>query len=137
MFREYSAGRSQVELAREYRTGKLPTATRLLLSARDQNEDPSKVRNAESDVGRAIGWVVVDADVEPGGAVVCVGIVARSLVGHGNVEQEIIECIVLSAISHSSNDESCSETSYVRVGRGRIVEKGWLSGCKTQTVCIV
>lgn len=132
-FRDISAGRSQFELAREYRTVDLPPTTHLLMAPHGTSE-----KKPEEEKNRAIGWVVLDQDERPEGVVLCAAVVMRILHGRKDSEQHIIECIVL--VETSTRDErdfGIGGAQYRRIGRGRIVEKDWLNICETKTVCCV
>ena len=113
-FDSLSHGKSQLELSREFRFHALPSRTRFL------TED-----------GRVIGWAVMDSDRHDAAVeVLCAAIALRKLNNHRSPEQEIVECVLL--VNHPSRPGF-----HLRVGRGRIVEYGWLVTCETQTHRVV
>jgi Heterokaryon incompatibility protein (HET) len=114
VFHDISHGKSQLELSKEFRSQNLPSRTQFL-TGHD---------------GRAIGWVVMDFDEQTASEVVCAAIALRILNNYRTSEQHIVECVVL--INNPSEPHS-----YRRVGRGRIVEYGWLATCTTQLFQII
>jgi hypothetical protein len=113
-FHDVSHGKSQLELTREYRFFDLPPRTRLL---------------SEED-GRIVGWAVMDSDVPVESNVICASILLRVLNDYRTAEQHIVECIILTRISPDQN-------IYRRIGRGRIVESGWLNDCTVDSFHII
>lgn len=113
-FHDISHGKSQLELSKEYRSQNLPSRTQLLIGDDD----------------RAIGWVVMDFDEHTASEIMCVAIALRQLNNHRTAEQHIVECIVVIK-------DLTEPHSYRRVGRGRIVEYGWLATCTTRAFQII
>lgn len=138
-FLDITHNKSQQELEREYCIVDLPRGTRLLMTS---SSSPNLHLDANTlSSPRAIGWVVLDQDVQPKRNVVCAAIVLRVLYGQKQIEQHIIECIVLEEEQqedpHSREFAAQGMVVYRRIGRGRIVEKGWLDGCESRSVyCI-
>ncbi len=105
-FHNLTGGRSALPMMTEYRTAKLPTHCRLLLDGGD---------------GRAIGWVVLDTDLDCPQSVVCAAVVMRELTLTREIRHQIVE--VLALVPNAAR-----EGWFRRVGRGRVVEYGWLDG---------
>ncbi len=64
---------------------------------------------------RAIGWVVLDHNIQPQASIFCSAVVLRVLYKYNDTEHHIVECIVLEA--------DTTDGLFRRVGRGRIEEK--------------
>jgi hypothetical protein len=111
---DISHGKSQLELSKEFGSQNLSPRTQLLTG----------------DDGRAIGWVVMDFDGQTASEVMCAAIAIRILNNYRTSEQHVVECVAL--INSPSKPDS-----YKRVGRGRIVEHGWLDTCITEVFRIV
>lgn len=111
-----SRGRSGMELMIEVRAEKnLPAHCRLLMDGGGE---------------RAIGWAVLDREDFVPETVVCVAVCLRVLnKGRGSSEREVVEVLALA-------EDDASEGTFRRVGRGRVVEKGWLKDCVTGRVSI-
>jgi hypothetical protein len=126
-FHDISQGRSKVELAREFREAeRIPFARFLYSEISSENND---VGDSPEGLGkRAIGWVVLDRDILPGENVLCAAIVMRILEGSMEAEQHVVECLVLV--------KKADPGSFMRVGRGRLVERGWLDGCNVDSISI-
>ncbi|KAH8662520.1 heterokaryon incompatibility protein-domain-containing protein [Xylariales sp. PMI_506] len=143
-FRDKAAGLpasgTATALEREYRTAKVPPTTRLLLSSDKQEGRSAETPGRTADQARAIGWVVLDRDIkmEPDCEVFCANIVFRTLYGREDAEQHVIECIVLTRIdSETTADKNYEDNIYSRIGRGRIILRDWLDGCKVEPIRVV
>ncbi|KAF2114332.1 hypothetical protein BDV96DRAFT_600315 [Lophiotrema nucula] len=79
-FGDLSHNRSPLELAQEYRMVDLPSRTRLLCAPDDTE------LNRE---GRAIGWVILDRDMDFSGPVLCAHIVLRILHGQKSIAKHV------------------------------------------------
>jgi hypothetical protein len=109
-FHDMSHGRSQLELTREHRLFDLPNRTHHLLT----------------DNGRMIGWAIMDSDGPHSSDLECAAVALRVLKDYKNTVQHVVECVIV--------ERDRSEDSYWRVGRGRVVELGWINNCSMKVL---
>lgn len=138
-FQTVTTGHSALELAREYRSMNLPSRTQLLYSNIDEeNMTDGQRSQSMTEASRAIGWVVLDRDIEVNEPVLCALLLRRDLYGAIDTQQQVHECILLVACKEMVGVETKHEHSvYKRVGRGRVVEKGFSTDADAETIQIV
>lgn len=85
--------------------------------------------------GSTIGWVLLDIDRKelPGNKIVCAAIGFSEIAAYGRVRgydytnEEMVDILALQAGEPGS---------YFRIGRGRVVRKGWLEACTEEKVVV-